>query len=237
MASENSLPSLDGLGQGEWNPAAALHPSLTTASMSSVLSAEYDPFAASIPAKGFASLSTYASLFQPDDTEDKGGGTIRQDARRSGPIGSRSKRKPRKLTTKDEANFQCDVKGCGKLFSRSYNFKAHMEIHDEKREYHFPCQIDACTKKFVRKTDLQRHHQSVHVKERNHKCDYCARLFARKDTLRRHMDDGCSKRFDIGTLDLRAGDEIDDSRTLPPLAMPPSNRGLSDLNPSYSWGR
>ncbi|KAK3946237.1 hypothetical protein QBC46DRAFT_2870 [Diplogelasinospora grovesii] len=116
------------------------------------------------------------------------------------------RRAPRRLTTKEEANFQCEVKGCGKLFSRSYNFKAHMETHDEKREYPFPCSVADCNKKFVRKTDLQRHHQSVHMKERNHKCDYCGRLFARKDTLRRHMEDGCSKRFDIGTLDLRATD-------------------------------
>ncbi|KAJ9150515.1 hypothetical protein NKR19_g5297 [Coniochaeta hoffmannii] len=43
------------------------------------------------------------------------------------------------------------------------------------------------------------------MKERNHRCDYCGRMFARKDTLRRHMEDGCSKRFDIGTLDLRLG--------------------------------
>lgn len=94
-------------------------------------------------------------------------------------------RVPRKHTTREEANFQCMVKGCGKFFSRSYNFKSHMDTHDDKREYPFPCPIDGCTKKFVRKTDLQRHHQSVHMKERNHKCDYCARLFARKDTLRR----------------------------------------------------
>lgn len=93
--------------------------------------------------------------------------------------------KQRRLTTRDEANFQCDVKGCGKLFSRSYNFKAHLETHDEKREYPFPCQVEGCTKKFVRKTDLSRHHQSVHMKERNHKCDFCSRTFARKDTLRR----------------------------------------------------
>ncbi|KAK8106832.1 uncharacterized protein PG998_008845 [Apiospora kogelbergensis] len=109
----------------------------------------------------------------------------------------------RRLTTRDEANFQCDVKGCGKLFSRSYNFKAHLETHDEKREYPFPCQVEGCTKKFVRKTDLSRHHQSVHMKERNHKCDFCSRTFARKDTLRRHMEDGCSKRFDISTLNVR----------------------------------
>ena len=97
----------------------------------------------------------------------------------------RSQRKQRKLTSKEEANFQCEVKGCGKLFSRSYNFKAHMETHDEKREYPFPCTVPDCTKKFVRKTDLHRHNQSVHMKERNHGCDYCGRMFSRKDTLRR----------------------------------------------------
>lgn len=126
-----------------------------------------------------------------------------QDVRRGYRV-PRARRAPRRLTTREEANFQCEVKGCGKLFSRSYNFKAHMETHDEKREYPFPCMAEDCSKKFVRKTDLQRHHQSVHMKERNHKCDYCGRLFARKDTLRRHMEDGCSKRFDIGTLDLRS---------------------------------
>lgn len=56
-------------------------------------------------------------------------------------------------------------------------------------------------------------------------------------SLCRHMDDGCSKRFDIGTLDLRAADEDSDSRILPPLAMPPLNRSSSDMNPNYSWGR
>ncbi|ERS94997.1 hypothetical protein HMPREF1624_08709 [Sporothrix schenckii ATCC 58251] len=97
----------------------------------------------------------------------------------------RTHRQPRRLTTREEANFQCGVKGCGKLFSRSYNYKAHMETHNEKREYPFPCQVPDCGKRFVRKTDLQRHHQSVHMKERNHRCDYCGRLFSRKDTLRR----------------------------------------------------
>lgn len=94
-------------------------------------------------------------------------------------------RQPRRLTTKEDANFQCHVKGCGKLFGRSYNFKAHMETHDASREYPFPCPLKDCNKKFVRKTDLQRHHQSVHMKQRNHRCDYCSRFFARKDTLRR----------------------------------------------------
>lgn len=96
-------------------------------------------------------------------------------------------RQPRKLTTKEDANFQCRVKGCGKLFGRSYNYKAHMETHDAARVYPFPCPVQDCTKKFVRKTDLQRHHQSVHMKQRNFRCDYCQRHFARKDTLRRSV--------------------------------------------------
>jgi hypothetical protein len=196
---------------------------------------------------------------------------LAQDAARPYRI-TRPRRAPRRLTTREEANFQCEVKGCGKLFSRSYNFKAHMETHDEKREYPFPCLVEDCDKRFVRKTDLQRHHQSVHMKERSHRCDYCARLFARKDTLRRsvfarrnhpqflerldancvlyrHMEDGCSKRFDIGTLDLES--DNCDSRyrnpkqhatessaitgpspgSLPPMYMPPL---VSDSGPFAS---
>lgn len=122
---------------------------------------------------------------------------------RRGPSTITRTRQPRRLTTKEDANFQCHVKGCGKLFGRSYNFKAHMETHDASREYPFPCPLKDCNKKFVRKTDLQRHHQSVHMKQRNFRCDYCSRYFARKDTLRRHMEDGCSKRFDIETVDFR----------------------------------
>jgi hypothetical protein len=96
-------------------------------------------------------------------------------------------RTPRKLTTKEDAKFQCPVKGCGKLFGRSYNYKAHMETHDESREYPFPCPQKDCNKKFVSKTDLQRHHHIVHTKQRSYRCDYCNRYFARKDTLRRYV--------------------------------------------------
>jgi hypothetical protein len=137
-----------------------------------------------------------------------------QETEPKGPFGNVARtRTPRKMTTREEANYQCKAKGCGKLFSRSYNFKAHMETHDSSRVHPFPCLLPDCGKKFVRKTDLQRHHQSVHMKERNFRCDFCSRYFARKDTLRRyvrlqlltivginthrHMEDGCSKRFDL----------------------------------------
>jgi hypothetical protein len=118
----------------------------------------------------------------------------------------------RKTTAAEDANFKCKVPGCGKFFNRSYNYRAHMETHDSGRVYPFPCPIEGCTKKFVRKTDLNRHHQSVHMKDRSHQCEYCNRFFSRKDTLRRyiskfpsryltdthrHRDDGCSKRYDV----------------------------------------
>lgn len=158
---------------------------------------------------------------------------------------AKPKRHIRKHTTQEEANFQCKVKGCGKYFSRSYNFKSHMETHDEKREYPFPCTESNCTKKFVRKTDLQRHHQSVHTKERNHKCDFCGRLFARKDTLRRHMEDGCSKRFEIGMLDAEEYSLNLGSHKLPPsnkpndmmmgITLPPPMVGARTMPGLDSW--
>lgn len=111
-----------------------------------------------------------------------------REAERKGPFGNVARtRTPRKMTTREDANYQCKAKGCGKLFSRSYNYKAHMETHDSSRVYPFPCPLPDCSKKFVRKTDLQRHHQSVHMKERNFRCDFCSRYFARKDTLRRYV--------------------------------------------------
>lgn len=121
-----------------------------------------------------------AGAAQDDSTATGGSGSRTQQHRASRP-----KRSTRRLTTREEANYQCEVPGCGKLFSRSYNYRAHMETHDENREYPFACQVDGCDRKFVRKTDLVRHHSSIHAKERNHKCDYCGRSFARKDTLRR----------------------------------------------------
>lgn len=177
-------------------------PRLASAPYQSDVSCAYPPLpplphSAAQSSSGYASDSTSAQWTKPDhyhmESEElyaspgnqTSAGLFGQEARRSSRAGSRPRRAPRKLTTKEEANFQCEVRGCGKLFSRSYNFKAHMETHDERREYHFPCQVDGCAKKFVRKTDFQRHHQSVHMKERNHKCDYCGRMFARKDTLRR----------------------------------------------------
>lgn len=141
------------------------------------------------PGASSSSSLAAAAFLQQQDSSRRSYPQQQQQQHRIAPApqAQRPRRAQRRLTTKEEANFQCEVKGCGKLFSRSYNFKAHMETHDDKREYPFPCTVGDCAKKFVRKTDLQRHHQSVHMRERNHKCDFCSRLFARKDTLRRYV--------------------------------------------------
>ncbi|KAH6877349.1 hypothetical protein B0T10DRAFT_532380 [Thelonectria olida] len=193
-------------GSSSYYPAFERHPYPASVPTSTPYSSEGSPFATNLPpGLGDASIPQWPKQdydASPEYGNPQASGSDLGGDRRASK-NNRTRRPARKHTTKEEANFQCEVKGCGKFFSRSYNYKSHLETHDEKREYPFPCPIDGCTKKFVRKTDLQRHHQSVHMKERNHKCDYCGRLFARKDTLRRHMEDGCSKRFDIGTLNLQ----------------------------------
>ncbi|KAH0542018.1 hypothetical protein FGG08_003567 [Glutinoglossum americanum] len=126
-------------------------------------------------------------------------------------------RKRRTMTSANEANHECHV--CGKLFGRSYNFKAHMETHDPGRAYPHVCDYKDCGKKFVRKTDLTRHQQSVHIKQRNYQCGLCGNLFARKDTLRRHTEDGCAKRFDITSKAVKGGSANRGKRDIP-VAMP-----------------
>jgi len=98
-----------------------------------------------------------------------------------------NERPQRKTTTREEASYECTAEGCGKLFNRSYNYRAHMETHDPERVYPFICPVLECDKRFRRKTDLQRHHQSVHMKERNHQCEFCGRFFSRRDTLMRQV--------------------------------------------------
>lgn len=176
-------------------------------SFSSMQYAPADSIQDSYQAQHFVNNSNLISWSKEDDATSTALFTSPPDQPTSpeqpGSTGPPVRRQIRKHTTKDEANFQCQVNGCGKFFGRSYNYKSHMETHDEEREYPFPCPVDDCDKRFVRKTDLQRHHQSVHTSERNHRCDYCARLFARKDTLRRHMEGGCSLRFEFGGKDPR----------------------------------
>ncbi|KAI9298980.1 hypothetical protein K502DRAFT_322582 [Neoconidiobolus thromboides FSU 785] len=54
----------------------------------------------------------------------------------------------------------CSHPGCEKKFSRLYNMKAHLEIHNPVRIKQFQCHI--CSRRFSRKHDLTRHIKVIH---------------------------------------------------------------------------
>ncbi|UPX18982.1 uncharacterized protein EKO05_0009262 [Ascochyta rabiei] len=113
----------------------------------------------------------------------------------------RQRRGSRKQTELGQAQYSCLM--CQKGFSRQYNYKQHMLTHDPNRKKDHVCLWDGCGRSFVRRTDLDRHHRSVHLKERSHKCRNCPAGFARKDTCGRHENDGCHHRRRLSAADPR----------------------------------
>ncbi|TGZ82386.1 hypothetical protein EX30DRAFT_183858 [Ascodesmis nigricans] len=101
-------------------------------------------------------------------------------------------RKKRQMTTKENANFQCEL--CQQYFSREYNYKNHMLTHNPNRDRPHACTFPGCSSTFVRKTDLARHVAGVHEKRKDHQCPRCGEGFPRKDTMRRHVEGGCRRR-------------------------------------------
>lgn len=87
-------------------------------------------------------------------------GRRRVSSRKDEVTGSVPRQRVRRTpTTRDNANFSCEV--CGKLFQRSYNHKTHLATHDPERPRPNHCQYKGCDREFVRKTDLLRHESSV----------------------------------------------------------------------------
>ncbi|CAH7674510.1 expressed protein [Phakopsora pachyrhizi] len=79
----------------------------------------------------------------------------------------------------------CDVEGCGKSFTRSFNLTQHKAaIHRDERR--FECSY--CSATFYRRNDLSRHERS-HTGERPYKCE-CGQSFTRTDLLTRHKHYG-----------------------------------------------
>ena len=136
----------------------------------------------SMPSSGLGFTDVDAGL-----NYDSGGGLLGSSSAddESSRATSSQEKRPRIITTREDGNYECTVEGCGKLFNRSYNYRAHIETHDSERFLPFICELPGCMKRFRRKTDLQRHHQSVHIKQKNHQCEYCGRFFSRKDSLGR----------------------------------------------------
>ncbi|KAI9356474.1 hypothetical protein DFJ73DRAFT_640994 [Zopfochytrium polystomum] len=80
--------------------------------------------------------------------------------------------------------YQCPHPGCPRSFSRAYNLKTHVEIHDPHRDRPFVC--DHCQKRFARVHDLVRHAR-VHGAAKEFGCKTCGKVFSRKDAMRRHI--------------------------------------------------
>ena len=102
-----------------------------------------------------------------DDSDAESACTTQENSSHAS-IGSK-RQSPRRsdkshMETPEEATYrECQV--CGKLFQRSYNWKAHMETHNPERKYPYPCTAMVgnapCTKSFQRKIALDRHFDSV----------------------------------------------------------------------------
>lgn len=83
--------------------------------------------------------------------------------------------------------FVCPVVECKRVFTRSFNLRAHMVTHSETRERTHVC--DECGTGFCRSQDLVRH-KHIHTRTSNFVCEGCSKGFSRKDALRRHQRNG-----------------------------------------------
>lgn len=82
---------------------------------------------------------------------------------------------------REDKTYVCGFKDCGKLFTRRYNVRSHVQTHLSDRP--FVCDFDGCKKAFVRQHDLTRH-KKIH-EEFEFNCP-CGKKFSRHDALYRH---------------------------------------------------
>ena len=93
----------------------------------------------------------------------------------------------RKMLIHESDLFKCD--NCGKEFSRKFNLKTHMSIHESNP--HLKNQFNCvCGSSFTQKGNLKKH-VSMHEVDPNLKyrfnCDICEKKFARKSYVMMHM--------------------------------------------------
>lgn len=82
--------------------------------------------------------------------------------------------------------FTCPYEGCGRVFTRGTNMRAHQVTHYPDIAPKYQCDLSGCHRNFTRKHDLQRHQTTVHKHECKHLCPVCNEAFSRADGLRRH---------------------------------------------------
>jgi uncharacterized C2H2 Zn-finger protein len=85
-----------------------------------------------------------------------------------------------------EGVLYCSHPGCGRTFTRMFNLKSHLKVHDPNRKKDFKC--PQCGSGFARSQDLSRHIM-IHSGQKNFTCPgpTCGKRFSRKDALRRHV--------------------------------------------------
>ncbi|KAI8072941.1 hypothetical protein BC940DRAFT_291991 [Gongronella butleri] len=88
------------------------------------------------------------------------------------------------------ARLQCSE--CSRTFTRQYNLKSHMVVHEGKKPY----DCSYCHLSFARPHDLRRHTR-VHENDYQHPCAYCPEKFYRSDALNRHIkkSKACSEKM------------------------------------------
>ncbi|KAI8908209.1 hypothetical protein DFJ77DRAFT_168667 [Powellomyces hirtus] len=83
----------------------------------------------------------------------------------------------------------CPHPGCGKHFTRHFNLKSHLPLHDPQRPRPFGC--TECPKSFFKQNDLARHTATTHGSENQCECS-CGKRYSRIDALKRHLkSSGC----------------------------------------------
>jgi hypothetical protein len=91
---------------------------------------------------------------------------------------------------KQQQQLKCHVDGCGKVFSRPFNLKSHLETHNPTRSKNHECpecQAQFCRSQGIRYSlDLARHSQ-IHNRTMTFICTGCQKSFSRKDALKRHL--------------------------------------------------
>ena len=87
-----------------------------------------------------------------------------------------------------KGQFVCPVDGCGKVFTRKANGRAHIETHNPHRARPYAC--SKCFKSYLRSIDLLRHIDTTHDRIQKHLCPDCGRRFTRKEGLKKHKKRG-----------------------------------------------